>query len=987
MRKLLPMLLAIPMWLAACGNYNDDPLRTWVGDLEDRIEALEERCDELNDEIVALRTIVNSIERGTLIESVTPFVEEERSGYRITFTDGTTITIYNGTNGSDGDKGDKGDDGSTPVIGVEEDGGVYYWTIDGEWLTDSDGNRIAAQGPAGEPGAAGTTPQLKIEEGYWWVSTDGGQSWEQLGKATGEGGDSLFQSVTQDETSVTFTLSDGTTITVPKAARLSIELAQTSCALTADTPVEVPYTVTGADGEVQIEVLSSAVVKAKAVASGPTEGVISLFTSDPEAIDEYTKVLVFAADNSRTAMAALTFEQGVITVAESCEVSAEEQQLTIPVETNLDYTVTIESGAETWLSRVETRALRVDHLFFHVTENLGATRSAVITLTSGSLTRTVVVAQLAGGEGGEPTPEVPPTTGTVELDRLYGYATGTTGGEAATPEHIHHFDDGHKFGEWLRLREKNKEMTPAIVYLSGTFHSDEGRGSGSPWFDIKRTGNLSIYGTEGFVMENVGFFLNEAENVIIRNIYIKMPKADNGADGISMQESHHIWVDHCTFESMNQTKDYEDGSCDITHASHDVTVSWCHFIKTQKSCLVGHSNSATGDAAITATFHHNYFDASSSRHPRVRYGRVHVYNNFFREVSTYGVGSAYGAMVLVEDNLFDGVRLPTDICTFPAKQEGSNWVSNLEGSLAGFLYARANVFENRPANATEPYPLTNVEYKAYDGERLATPYTYNDFKPAYDYIVDPADQLATIVPAGAGAGKLADYASAPVEVDNGGITTEPDPGTDPGTDPEEPQGGIDLGNGWTALSCGDAAATASTEGGLLTLTARGKFESGGQNFGYVYREVTGDFTATVTVESYETGGTSNQSLAGLLLTPDRSATGTAFLHVMAAQGPEMSFYRSVRTAVENASRGTLTAPAESVEGAKPVLRIERMGDSCSLSYSLDGGATFGKVRTESFDGGLPETLCLGVAVSSGSNSDSATAVFGNVTINGETVAF
>ena len=152
MRKLLPSCLPSDV-AGRCGTYNDDPLRTWVGDLEDRIEALEERCDELNDEIVALRTIVNSIERGTLIESVTPFVEEERSGYRITFTDGTTITIYNGTNGSDGDKGDKGDDGSTPVIGVEEDGGVYYWTIDGEWLTDSEGNRIAAQGPAGEPGA------------------------------------------------------------------------------------------------------------------------------------------------------------------------------------------------------------------------------------------------------------------------------------------------------------------------------------------------------------------------------------------------------------------------------------------------------------------------------------------------------------------------------------------------------------------------------------------------------------------------------------------------------------------------------------------------------------------------------------------------------------------------------------------------------------------------------------------------------------------
>ena len=108
---------------------------------------------------------------------------------------------------------------------------------------------------------------------------------------------------------------------------------------------------------------------------------------------------------------------------------------------------------------------------------------------------------------------------------------------------------------------------------------------------------------------------------------------------------------------------------------------------------------------------------------------------------------------------------------------------------------------------------------------------------------------------------------------------------------------------------------------------------------------------------------------------------------MAAQGPEASFYRSVRTAVENASRGTLTAPTESVEGAKPVLRIERTGDSCSLSYSLDGGTTFGKVRTESFGGGLPETLCLGLAVSSGNSSKSATAVFSNMSVNGEPVAF
>ena len=305
------------------------------------------------------------------------------------------------------------------------------------------------------------------------------------------------------------------------------------------------------------------------------------------------------------------------------------------------------------------------------------------------------------------------------------------------------------------------------MWLSGSFTASDGRDSGSPWFDIKRTKNISIYGTDDFRMNNVGFFLNEAENIIIRNIYIRMPKADNGADGISMQESNNVWVDHCTFESVNQTKDYEDGACDITHASSGVTVSWCHYIKTQKSSLVGHSNSATEDAAITATFHHNFFDGSSSRHPRVRFGRVHVYNNYYNGCTTYGVGSAYGAMVLVEHNYFDGVVLPTDICTFPAKESGGKWVSNLEGKVAGYLYAADNELLHRPANARDPYPMTNVEYKAYGGEKLATALVYADFKPAYDYPHHAASEVAAVVKAGAGVGKMTGYATAPIAVDNG----------------------------------------------------------------------------------------------------------------------------------------------------------------------------------------------------------------------------
>ncbi|MBO5419125.1 MAG: right-handed parallel beta-helix repeat-containing protein [Bacteroidales bacterium] len=579
----------------------------------------------------------------------------------------------------------------------------------------------------------------------------------------------------------------------------------------------------------------------------------------------------------------------------------------------------------------------------------------------------------------------PPVTGSVELDRLYGYAAGTTGGEGGK---VHHFDDGAKFCEWLKAREKNKSTEPAVVWLSGTFTASQGRDGGSPWFDIKRTHNISIYGTDGFKMQNVGFFLNEASNIVIRNVYIVQPKADNGADGISMQESHDVWVDHCTFESVNQTKDYEDGSCDVTHQTYNVTVSWCHFIKTQKSCLVGHSNSATADEKITVTFHHNFFDRSNSRHPRVRFGKAHVYNNFFNGCDTYGVGSAYNAKVLVEYNLFDGVRLPIDICTYPAKKSGSSWVSNLTGSVAGYVYERDNEFLNRPSDATDPYPFTNLEYTKYNGEKLVSPLTFEDFRPSYDYVVDPASDLAVIVPSSSGVGKLPGFAKAPIEVDNGGLGTsegggdgtqdgEDDPGTD--TPPSE-----ELGNGWSATACGGKTASATVSGGRLTVTANGKFESGAQSFGYVYIKVSGDFTATARVVSFEVAKDSNQGLAGILVTPDISKEGTDFLHGMSAMS-KTGYYYSYRLASgEKVKKGEMPSPQSG--GSEVVVCVTRQGSELITSYSLDGGATFGGEKKNTVSG-LPDTVYLGLAANSADNSKSATAVFTDFVLNGETIPF
>lgn len=569
------------------------------------------------------------------------------------------------------------------------------------------------------------------------------------------------------------------------------------------------------------------------------------------------------------------------------------------------------------------------------------------------------------------------TIGVVELDKLYGYAEGTTGGEGGI---VYHFNDGKKFRDWLKLREKNKSTVPAIVWLSGLFTKEDGRDSGSPWFDIKRTSNLSIYGTNSFKMQNVGFFINESENIIIRNIYIAQPKADNGADGISMQESSKIWIDHCTFESENQVKDYEDGSCDITHGTNKVTISWSRFIKTQKTCLVGHSDSQTGDAAITATFHHNFFDRSSSRHPRVRYGTVHVYNNFFNQVSTYGVGSAYGAMVLVENNAFDGVHLPTDICTYPSKASGSN----LNGKIAGFLYAADNEYKNIPSNASNPYPFTNIEFKAYQGETLSSPLSRADFVPSYTYLVDKAEDISTKVQTGAGVGKLTNYADAPIPVDNGGM---PSIG-----EPEEPGDGegSEIGGGWTAINMGDDAAsginTLNADKSSITMAGKGKFESGKQTFNYVYREVTGNFEMTVQLDSYSLSSTSNQAEAGLIFTPNINASATDFTFAMSAKGGDLKCNYSHRlTTGTNSSRGGL--PFTSITEGSVYLKLKREGDKYFASYSLDGGITYSAEKSEIFTTSLPDKLYVGLAVNSASNTETATAKFSNIKINGTAVTF
>ena len=229
MKKIHLLILGLTICLfTAC----HDKLWDAIDDLDVRVARLEELCKEMNTNIVSIQTIVNVVQSGDYITGITEIKKDgEVIGYTITFANHDPITIYHGQDGKDGADGKDGQNGSAnaPVIGVAQDtDGVYYWTLNGEWLLDDNGNKLPVSGKDGQNGTNGTMPQLKIEEGYWYVSYDNGVTWTQLGKATGEDGqngdkgdkgdtgDSMFQSVTQDENYVYFTLADGTVIKIAK---------------------------------------------------------------------------------------------------------------------------------------------------------------------------------------------------------------------------------------------------------------------------------------------------------------------------------------------------------------------------------------------------------------------------------------------------------------------------------------------------------------------------------------------------------------------------------------------------------------------------------------------------------------------------------------------------------------------------------------------------------------------------------------------------
>ena len=450
MKRILYLLFAVSILWSCNSDYDDSALTGRVDDLENRVAKLEELCKQMNTNISSLQTLVNALQNKDCITSVVPITKDgEIIGYTIFFTQSAPITIYNGQDGKDGQDGKPGEDGkdgSTPVIGVKQDAdGIYYWTLNGDWLTDDSGNKIKAEGrdgqdgedgkpgqdgndgqdgkpgedgedgqdgKPGEDGKDGITPQLKIEDGYWYISYNDGASWTQLGKATGDKGEQgepgqaggIFKDVEETDDSVIFTLNDDSTITIPKATpseKLDITFSNTeSINVLPGKTYEIEYTIIGADETTQIEVVAQDLYKASVSPTDYRSGKIIVTT--PSADLEASRVLVFVSKGTNTIMRIINFVESVIIVStDTVEIAAEGETVQVEVETNVTYTVEIPEADRVWLSVAETRAAtHMETLTFTAQANPNTTyRYSTVSLKddSGLVAQSILFAQKASG--------------------------------------------------------------------------------------------------------------------------------------------------------------------------------------------------------------------------------------------------------------------------------------------------------------------------------------------------------------------------------------------------------------------------------------------------------------------------------------------------------------------------------------------------------------------------------------------------------------
>lgn len=278
---------------------------------------------------------------------------------------------------------------------------------------------------------------------------------------------------------------------------------------------------------------------------------------------------------------------------------------------------------------------------------------------------------------------------------------------------------------------------PRIVKVSGTITNTGSAemiavGSNKTIVGLGASATLSGFGlnVSGWRAEHVAQFKDQqcevayenkfeyTKNVIIRNLTI----VNAGDDSINVQcWSHHIWIDHNTFHKPG------DGTVDIKRGSDWITVSWNKFIDTDKTMLLSHDNDAQQQdtGKLRVSYHHNWFSGSRQRIPRVRFAQAHFFNNWCDNPTSsnnYMIGVGMAANIYADGNYVN--------CGGETTQDMGD---------AG-------------PNAKLTWDASNLIVFG-DGVEFVTGNAFNP-RSYYNYTLDPAANLPTILQQGAGAGKI-----------------------------------------------------------------------------------------------------------------------------------------------------------------------------------------------------------------------------------------
>lgn len=422
------LAVAIATMMTFTGCYDDSDLQTRMDQAEADIAELQQLVKDINTNISGLVTVVDALKNSDQITSVTPL--SDGSGYTITFSKSGTITIYNGKNGVDGTNGTNGEngaDGHTPVISVKLDqDGQYYWTVDGEYLTDAEGKKIPAT-------AHIATPQIRINEGNFEISYNEGLTWEVIGNA-GASDDVVFKQVIDGPASVLFVLSDGTQIEIPKTQQFVINVESTDVIASAGQQASVSFTVSGADENTVVDAFGTKGYEASVMMMNASTGSLTITVPDPMT-DGKVYLMAVKSDGS-TAARIFSCEEGVFSVDETAfaaKVPAAGGNVEVPVTTNISgWGVMVDPG-NLWIKHVETKAVRIETVVLSVEENTSTeerTGKVIIMppMETGGMMMTYTIVQA----GASDPPPVVTGGGSADLETINGGEIGTSKAETYT---------------------------------------------------------------------------------------------------------------------------------------------------------------------------------------------------------------------------------------------------------------------------------------------------------------------------------------------------------------------------------------------------------------------------------------------------------------------------------------------------------------------------------------------------------------------------